>query len=35
VTKRQYWTRDGKAWKIFFEGVIWKVIEDDSICIRA
>ena len=22
VTKRQYWTRDGKAWKIFFEGVI-------------
>lgn len=22
VTKRQYWIRDGKAWKIFFEGVI-------------
>jgi L,D-transpeptidase YnhG len=22
VTKRQYWTRDGKAWKIFFEGTI-------------
>lgn len=22
VTKRQYWTRDGKTWKIFFEGVI-------------
>jgi L,D-transpeptidase YnhG len=22
VTKRQYWTRDGKAWKIFFEGII-------------
>lgn len=22
VTKRQYWIRDGKTWKIFFEGVI-------------
>lgn len=22
VTKRQYWIRDGKNWKIFFEGVI-------------
>jgi L,D-transpeptidase YnhG len=22
VTKRQYWTREGKTWKIFFEGVI-------------
>ena len=22
VTKRQYWMKDGKAWKIFFEGVI-------------
>ena len=22
VTKRQYWMREGKAWKIFFEGVI-------------
>ena len=22
VTRRQYWTRDGKTWKIFFEGVI-------------
>lgn len=22
VTKRQYWTRDGKSWKIFFEGSI-------------
>jgi L,D-transpeptidase YnhG len=22
VTKRQYWTREGKNWKIFFEGVI-------------
>lgn len=22
VTKRQYWTRDGKTWKIFFEGTI-------------
>ena len=22
VTKRQYWTRDSKTWKIFFEGVI-------------
>lgn len=22
VTKRQYWIRDGKSWKIFFEGVI-------------
>lgn len=21
-TKRQYWTREGKSWKIFFEGVI-------------
>jgi L,D-transpeptidase YnhG len=22
VTKRQYWTREGKNWKIFFEGII-------------
>ena len=22
VTKRQYWIRDGKNWKIFFEGII-------------
>ena len=22
VTKRQYWMRDGKSWKIFFEGSI-------------
>ena len=22
VTKRQYWTREGKTWKIFFEGII-------------
>jgi L,D-transpeptidase YnhG len=22
VTKRQYWTREGKTWKIFFEGAI-------------
>jgi murein L,D-transpeptidase YafK len=22
VTKRQYWIRDGKTWKIFFEGII-------------
>jgi hypothetical protein len=22
VTKRQYWMKDGKTWKIFFEGVI-------------
>jgi hypothetical protein len=22
VTKRQYWIRDGRNWKIFFEGII-------------
>ena len=22
VTRRQYWTREGKTWKIFFEGII-------------
>ena len=22
VVKRQYWTRQGSQWKIFFEGVI-------------
>ena len=23
ATKRQYWVRQGRQWKIFFEGVIW------------